>query len=69
MPLTVVTYKCSKCFRAFDDREKARNCEKSHPRLLSAKAARYTAAPHPYSIEARFSDGKNLIYNAEDLGG
>jgi hypothetical protein len=69
MPLTVITYECVKCRRAFNSYDEARECEKSHPRLLSAKTVRYTVRPYPYSIEVGFSDGEKRIYNSQELGG
>jgi len=67
MPL--ISYRCRKCNREFDNYQDAKNCETSHPQPVSIRNVNYTVKSWPYQVEVTFNDGTKRIYNADDLSG
>ena len=62
----LVFYRCSKCRREFDCREKAQDCEDNHLTVTSARVQGYGVHPYPYAVEVTFSNGEMRIYLAEN---
>jgi len=65
--MPIVFFRCSKCMREFNHRDEAKECEKSHIRVRSASAKRYTLGAYPFTIDVTFADGSTKVYILEDM--
>lgn len=60
-------YQCEICNTQYNDKTKAKDCEKSHRMLRDAVASKYRAMKanldgYPDEITATFDDGKEIKY-------
>ena len=67
MPL--ISYRCRKCKREFNNFQDAKNCETAHPQPVAIRNVSYTIKYWPYQVEVTFNDGSKRLYNADDLSG
>jgi len=67
--LPLITFKCRKCKREFNNFHEAKNCEAAHPQPVSTRNVQYTVKHWPYQVEVTFNDGTKRLYNADSLSG
>lgn len=57
-------YQCEKCGTQYNDRNRAKECEKAHIDIVGIKDARCSSEQkYPNKIEVKFADGKTHWYS------